>query len=169
MSFFLVENKDLAVAQIPKCGINSIREWLGRSIVVVKNNDPRLLKISRRVAFIRHPIERLKSVYSFFYWLNEDGRKHSCNAPVDNWESFIDYVLNPDITDDKHWLSQIIHVGSVPNIFHRFEDIASKYEIYKPGLLPHNNKASRRLTTDYRLSDLISKYVDDLNLWRELF
>ena len=165
--FYLDLEHEIAVAQIPKCGLNTIREWLGRSAIVVSNNDPRLLETKKRVAFIRHPIERLKSAFSFFYWLNDYGTKHSCNAPLDSWESFVDHVLNPDIPDDEHWLPQCEHINNVANIYHRFENIANHFEKYRPGILPHNNRSSHREANNYRMPELMAKYIVDYNLHKE--
>jgi len=166
MPFFIDEARDLAVAQIPKAGIQTFRDWLGLSFDVVKNDDPRLLAVTRRVAFIRNPQERLKSCYSMMYWtLEYYGRPHWSNPPVDSWEIFVDHILDPNTTVNGHWQPQTEHVGDVPNIYHRFENLADHWETYRPGFLPWNNRASRRPTPNYRVDDLIAMYSADIALW----
>lgn len=158
--FYMSIPRDLAVAQIPKSGLQTIAEWLGRDFPVVSNDEAR--KVSRRVAFIRHPIERLKSCYSFFYWLTDYGRPSKEIGPVTQWEPFVDLVLS---CDNEHWRPQSVHVGGVPNIYRRFENLAECYEEFRPGLLPHNNRASRRPTNDYRHDELMQFYREDMTLW----
>lgn len=158
--FYMSIPRNLAVAQIPKAGLQTISEWLGREFPVVPNEEA--LKVSRRVAFIRHPIERLASCYSFFYWLTDYGRPSKEVGPVTQWEPFVDLVLS---RDNEHWRPQVEHVGDVPNVYRRFENLAECYEEFRPGLLPHNNRASRLPTNDYRKDDLLALYADDLTLW----
>lgn len=158
--FYMSIERDLAVAQIPKAGLQTIGEWLGRGFPVVSNDVAR--QVSRRVAFIRHPIERLKSCFSFFYWLTDYGRPSKQVGAVTQWEPFVDLVLSQD---DEHWRPQSLHVGDVPNIYRRFENLPECYEEFRPGLLPHNNRASRRPTSQYREDELLAFYADDLTLW----
>lgn len=158
--FWLSRERDLAVAQIPKAGLKTIQEWLGPGFAVVKNDEARVA--SRRVAFIRHPRERLASCYSFLYWLTDYGRPASGAGPVHGYEEFVDRVLS---VDDEHWRPQSVHVGDVPNIVRRFEDLAQCYEEFRPGLLPHNNRSTRLPVTDYRQAELDAMYSDDLRLW----
>lgn len=164
--FFLDESRDLAVAQIPRCGINTIREWLG-GVPVVRNDDARLAHISRRVAFIREPIDRLESAFSMFYWLTDYGWPHVSKAPVTSWETFIDLVLDAEKIEDEHWRPQSVHVGDVPNIYHKFETLAINFELYRPGILPHNNKTTRApiIIASYRLDELKKKYESDTALY----
>ena len=158
--FYMSIERDLAVAQIPKAGLSTIMQWLGRDFPVVSNDEAR--RVSRRVAFIRHPIERLKSCYSFMYWQKDYGHPHKCGAPVDSWEAFVDHILTHG---NIHWSPQSLIVEDVPNIYRRFENLADCYEEFRPGLLPHNNRASRLPTNDYRKGDLLAFYADDLTLW----
>lgn len=166
--FFLCEARDLAIAQIPRCAINTMFEWLGREAIIVRNNDNRLRSITRRVAFIRDPIDRLESAFSLFYWMADYGRAHSSNAPVDSWENFVDHVLNEAIPDDTHWLPQSVHVGNVPNIYYKFENLADRWESLRPGILPWLNRTSRPplIVANYRISELAVKYADDIRLYQ---
>lgn len=159
--YFLSEQRDLAVAMIPKAGLMTIREWLGPEFRAVPNDEARA--VSRRVAFIRHPLERLRSCYSFMYWLADYGTPHRSRAPLDSWEAFVDHVLSG--ARDEHWMPQVEHCGDVPNIWRQFERLPECFEEFRPGLLPHNNRASRRPTNDHREAELLRYYADDLARW----
>lgn len=158
--WFYSEARDLAVAQIPKAGLITIMEWLGRDFPSVLPDVAR--SASRRVAFIRHPIERLKSCYSFMYWMKEYGTAHKSGVPVDSWESFVDHTF---IHDNMHWRPQSEIVEDVPNIYRRFEDIAECYEEFRPGILPWHHRTTRLPTTEYRADELMARYSADLALW----
>ena len=165
--FFLDVRHDLAVALIPRCGSQTIRGWLGRDAIAVKRDDTRLRSVSKRVAFIRNPLDRLASAYSLFYWTKDYGGKSYRHIPTESWEIFVDYILNPKIKDE-HWQPQVNLIGSVPNIFHRFENIIEHFEKYRPGILPHNNKTSRMPISDYRIAEVNKKYGDDFKLWEQI-
>jgi len=139
----------------------TIREWLGPQFRVVSNDEA--LAASRRVAFIREPLERLRSCYSFMYWLADYGTPHRCRAPVETWEGFIDHLLGG--ARDDHWIPQTEHCGDVPNIWRRFESLPICFEEYRPGILPHNNRSSRRPTNDHRESELRHYYAADYRRW----
>ena len=158
--FYASERHNLAVAQIPKAGLTTIREWLGPDFRVVPNDRAR--EFSRRVAFFRHPIERLKSCYSFMYWLADYGTPHKSGAPVDSWESFVDYILTHE---NMHWQPQHEIVGDVPNEYRKFEDLPACYSEYRPGILPHHHRATRLATNDYRGDELQMMYRKDLEIW----
>lgn len=158
--FYMSENHDLAVAQIPKAGLNSIRDWLGREFRVVTNDQA--LSVSRRVAFIRNPVERLASCYSFMFWLNKRGDRHRSDAPVDCWESFVDHILTHD---DEHWRPQSEHVGNVPNIIRRFESLPQCFGEFHAGILPHHNSSTRMSVNNYRAGDIAQFYIEDIRLW----
>ena len=167
-NWILSKRHDLAVALIPKCGLNTIREWIGPGAVSVKSDDEALFDVTRRVAFIRNPIDRLISAYSFFYWMDDYGmRSRKSNVPINDWDSFVDYVLS-DKTDDVHWTPQLNLIGYVANIYHRFENILEHYEKYRPGMLPHNNITSHRPVTNHRMDEIMKKYQCDLNLWERI-
>lgn len=159
--FYFSEKHDLAVAQIPKAGLTSIRYWLGHEFSVVKNDVARAA--SRRVAFIRHPLERLRSCYSFFAWHSESGYPNRDSPPLAGWTTFVDHVLSAK--PNEHWLPQSEHVGDVPNIIRRFEQINECCREFWGGTLPHKNAIVRLGTDDYREADLMEFYKDDMALW----
>lgn len=166
MAFFIDEARDLAVAQIPKAGIQSFKEWLGPSFDVVENDDPRLLTVTRRVAFLRNPQDRLKSCFSFMYWMNDYGRPHHSEPDVTDWQRFVDHILNPATTVNAHWQPQVEIVGTVPTVYHRFENLIDHWQTYRPGYLPHRNRTSWPPTPDYRIPELVAMYAEDQTLWQ---
>jgi hypothetical protein len=165
MAYFIDEARDLAVAQIPKAGIQSFKEWLGPSFSVVANDDPALQTVTRRIAFIREPEDRLKSCFSFMFWMAEYGRPHSSNPVISDWQAFVDHILDPATPVNEHWAPQVTHIGTVATTYHRFENLGDHWETYRPGYLPHNNRTSRRPTPDYRISELASFYAEDRAIW----
>lgn len=162
--FYANTEKDLAIAQIPKAGLVSLQKALGKSFPVKPNNDPALLVISRRVVFIRHPIERLKSAFSFFCRLLTEGIQHSSGATTESWEGFVDQVLASQ-HDDEHWRPQSEHIGTVPNIIHRLEDIDRHWHRYCDVPITRENASPRQPTNDYRLDEVLVKYDADMQLW----
>lgn len=165
MPYFIDEARDLAVAQIPKAGIQSFKEWLGPSFDVVANDSTRLLTVTRRVAFVRNPQDRLKSCFSFLYWMREYGREHWSRPDVTDWQRFVDHILNPATPVNEHWQPQAEIIGSVPTVYHRFENLINHWETYRPGYLPHRNRTTRRPTPDYRIAELAAYYAEDQALW----
>lgn len=154
---------DLAVAQIPKAGLRSMARWLGREFPAVPNSDAML--VSRRVAFIRHPLGRLESCYSMLCDIAESGMQHGSGAPVESWESFVDHVLGG--ARDEHWDPQTEHCGDVPTEWHRFEDIGSVHSQVWPGPFPHLNRSERRACRPYRNAELRELYAADLARWSD--
>jgi len=155
--------QNLAIAFIPKAGTNSIRKWLGE-YEMVENEDSALLECEQRVAFIRHPLERLNSVYSYFKGLDEDGIAHSVKAPTEDWENFVDFILQ---NKDPHWDPQAEHTGEKWNIVYRFENISHITKEYQCNPFPWHNKTKRNILvpTNYRLQELTTMYSRDFFLW----
>ena len=159
--WFIQPQNDLAVAMIPKAGVNSIRKWL-REYEVVTNDDPQLLKMGRRVAFIRNPLARLRSAFSYFRGLDNQNIKHSVKAPTGTWASFVDFILE---NDDPHWHPQSDIAGDKQNIIHHFEDFNLYAPYYCNNIIYHLNKSVPRPVYDYRLHDIMNLYSRDYDLW----
>lgn len=153
--FYQNEEHNLAVAQIPKSGLNTIANWLGKGFLVVPNDQ---VVVGIRVAFIRNPLERLKSCYSFMHW--QSVRRG--DGPID-WHDLVDRVFSDE--DNEHWRPQATHISGVDCVVHRFENLSRHYQSYWPGLLDHFNKATRMPTDDYRYDELVEFYKDDQRLW----
>jgi hypothetical protein len=150
--FYYSKRDDLAIAQIPKAGLMSFNEWL--RYPVVGNAVAR--RASIRVAFFRHPLERLKSAYSMWFYQGK--------ASLPDWHGFVDRVLDGWV--DEHWKAQVLHVEDVPNVYHKFENIQDHWEGYKRGCLPRENHWSRvPEIDDYREGELLILYAEDLRIW----
>lgn len=162
-------NNNIAMSCLPKNGATSMRNCFIEK-KIYKNNE--VLDISVRVAWIRNPMERLISAYSFFYYLNEqNGNKEKVaqKEHTESWESFVDHFLS---TPDIHWNSQkeILSLDGeyIPTISHRFEDIMKLWGNYLPGLLPWWNACTKLPTNDYRKGEIDNYYAQDLDLWLSL-
>lgn len=165
MPYYISLKYDLAIAQIPRAGSRTFKGWLGKPLTIVGKDDPQLLTLTRRVAFFREPLERLKSAFSLMYWLKEYDSEHHSKPDVTDWPHFVDHILNPSIKDDPHWMPQVDMCGDIPNIYHKFENLADHWERYRPGMLPHHHRTSRRPTTVYRQDELADKYSRDYIIW----
>lgn len=133
-----------------------------------------VLHIPMRVAFIREPISRLISCYSFFKELHRRHTQMGPHAPtksaVSSWQSFVDYKLQ---NDNQHWRSQVAYLTTasryVPTHTHRFEDIGTLWqEYFNTRFLPTFNATVHQKVDDYRRGDIIEFYKEDLELWHSL-
>lgn len=158
---------DRCVALLPKSGSQSIQRALGTKCVSAE----RVLEdCSTRLAFIRNPIARLESNFTYFKFL---GLEYGVWAvPVEairSWESFVDYTLEHE---DDHWKPQmqlVSHQGiTVPNVFHRMETMDNVWPDYFSTRIPHINSLSSQAQPSYRMGDLYDCYADDLEKWHEI-
>ena len=135
-------------------------------------SNEEVLSIERRVVWLRHPISRLQSGYSFHYYCTRNSISVSGvkgGVPVDTWENFIDYTL---LHENLHWCQQVealsIDGEYLATETHKFEDISTKWSDVLPGLIPWMNACSHRSITEYRTDELNKKYEKDLSLWHSL-
>lgn len=161
--FFVVNGKDLAIAQIPKAGFSSISEWLKPVGFCFATND-KVRGITRRAAFIRHPIERLKSAYSFMHRLKSEGEELPAMAHTETWHDIVDAVLS-GVRDD-HWNRQVEGLEGAANEFRRFESLPECHREYVDAPFPHLNRSPRLPVDDYRAGELADYYADDLGVWK---
>lgn len=152
--FYCSRNHDTAIAQIHKAGSQTFNEWLRWGIC--DNEGAR--QFSKRVAFIRHPLERLKSAYSMWHY-------YTHGAYQGDWHTLIDRILDESF-ENEHFMPQVKVVEDVPNIYHKFENLEQHWEKYRRGILPWMNKCSRAPDIDdYRHGELLDYYAEDLILW----
>ena len=161
------ENNPIAISVLPKNGSTSISSVFGPSRSV---NDLSIFNTSRRVAWIRNPLSRLISAYSFFKALDNQGVLRDNSIIVTDWPSFVDHAL---VTMNMHWCQQIpaltLHGIYVPTEEYKFEDIASKWEVVVgSGLLPWQNAATTLAITDYRKTHIEAYYAEDFAKWQSL-
>jgi len=129
---------------------------------------------SKRVMFIREPLARHQSAFSFFWWLKDEGHVTSIfdlslfkgKSLAGDYAAFVDFSLE---NGDSHWNPQVGEASDngtfIPNIVHRFEDLTNYWETYFTGRLPWDNAFSKVATTDYRRGDLVEFYRNDTSLW----
>ena len=161
---------DIVIARIPKAGIKSIGASLaryGEMNTHISTDEAR--EYPTRLAFLRNPFERLKSGYSFFNDLCNNGRNIHSNGEMHqisrSWESFVDYILaEPDV----HWNPQVDVIEDAASNLHKFEDIQTVWSDYFPVPLQHRGKTARLPTDDYRHDDIAEFYKEDLKLWHSL-
>lgn len=165
MPFIAKGNKALAV--ITKAGAQSMREVMSDGWY---RTNEQALEYPIRIMFVRNPRARLKSAYSFFNGLKQQGTRYDKIdfSTVDRWETFVDMALDPS-TDDEHWNTQkssvLFNDQLVPNKIFRFEEINEIFPHFIPRAMPHLNQSERLPTNDYRRTDIDQFYNDDSNLW----
>jgi hypothetical protein len=159
-TYFVSRPHDLAVAQIPKSALHSIREWLGPEFQPRPPDEA--VAVSRRIAFIREPIDRLKSCYSFMRGLKDRGCPHKSGAPLGSWQVFVDHVLSGNI--NEHWTPQCNLVGDCLTQPIRLTDIdrAAIKILGRP--IGRLNQSERARTPDYRAEELKTMYAGDYAL-----
>lgn len=157
--WYLSEN--VAIARIQKAGLMTMNAWL-RGFELVRNDDPHLLQCPVRVAFIRNPLARLQSSYSFFKGMDAGGTRHNCPAPRETWEEYVDYILE---NENEHWIPQARHTGNLQTITHRFEDFDNLFFRYHSHPKTHENKSAPYPVNAYRLTDIVEYYREDFESW----
>lgn len=167
--FFADRSRDLAVAQLPRSANQSIRDWLGNPNIV--SNDE-AMTYSRRVAFIRHPVERFESGFALMFWMNDYGTPHISRPPVSDYMVYVDHILS-NLPDDEHWLPQFEQIKNsedvyVPTEFRRLDNLSEEFSLVRPGILPHHNNTSipSGMINNYRRSELVTKYSEDMRLYQ---
>lgn len=154
----------VAVAIVPKCASTGIRNVIGVSDVY---SNEEVLQFDTRIAFFRHPIERLRSAFSFYSYLkrkNQLGRPG--NIDLSSYEAFVDYVLE---NDDPHWMPQTELIGDSATHIFKLSDLDHVWPKYfNTGFLPSANRVVHLPTNDYRLDELLGKYEGDLAVWRSI-
>ena len=165
----------VALAIVAKAGSQSFTE--SGNTWYMNNNEA--LVYPERIFFIRDPLQRLESCYSFFVGLARSGVPHSSIpvANLDSWELFVDYILDPK-NEDEHWIPQtetVLYTGDaledkvyVPTKIMRFEDVTKWWPNFFSRRLPHNNQSERLITTVYRSKELQEKYANDYAIYDKL-
>lgn len=133
----------------------------------------------KRVAWIRHPIDRLISAYSFFLSSYELGHLHTAsilgvpedlNPSVDlsSWKAFVEFILN---NPNEHWNPQVPQLTTsegvwVPTHTHRFEDLDLLWGNYFDTPLGRENEGSLvPVDPEVREEELNCYYLADLECW----
>ena len=146
--------------------------------IQIKDKDA--FNYSKRIIFMRDPIDRFHSGFSHFHYISSVG-SHFDDMPKESlyiegrgiqkdYEAYVDYALS---NKNPHWIPQIevmTHEGKfIPNVIHKLSDIKKVWgDYFTTGKLPWDNAWTRQETTDYRANDLLNYYKDDLELWGSL-
>ena len=128
------------------------------------------LGFHERIMFVRDPIKRLISCFSFFANLKKEG-VHVRNfnwACVDSWEVFVDYVLAGNI--NEHWQPQAEQelFNNEPTATHylKFDDVNEWFPIIFNTPFPNINASpSVSVNQEYRRSEVDSYYQADHALY----
>lgn len=167
---FLCRDDGPAIARIPKCGSTSITAALAPSPTELAPEAA--IKKDVRVLFMRDPMERLASLFSFFHW-HRKLRMHPRLelAKAETYEAMVDIAL---VSDDPHVVPQWDQVTTeagvfVPNRVHKLSEIDQHWLDYYEGFIPHENHAQRvPVDQNYRRDEVAERYAKDIELWRSL-
>lgn len=143
----------VSLALIRKAGYMSMR-------AAIKEHPTPTPEYKRCVAFIRHPIERLRSCWNFGQslssWLNLGADRDYISQ-----EDFIDAVLSGE--RNIHWDAQTSQHN--PTECYRFEGISSVWPRIFGGVFPHENASKGDAFIMYRCGELERFYMNDLDAW----
>lgn len=167
--WLIARSKPLTMASLAKCASTSLRAYEGfydfRAYTDVNN-------IPTRVAWIRHPIERMHSAWRGFYIRSpiENWRWGLAEPELAEWEAFVDHTFEHH---NQHWspqIPQLTYDGEYfPTISERYENLHDRFNQYLPGTLPHHNRGmDRPVNLKYRRRELEEKYRADLDLWESI-
>ena len=149
-------DEELAVSAIQKNASTALAYAFPRRI-----GAEQALEVPVRLAWIRHPLARVKSVYSNLFGAEVDGIKA--------YHKFVDHMLE---VENAHWVPQMRRLyfeGTlVPNKFEKFENIQERWSQYCKKVLPRVNGTEPLVTDDYREEDLLEYYEADLKQWETI-
>jgi hypothetical protein len=155
------------VAQIHKCGSSAI-EFALHEYETVPVEESHSYDV--RVGFIRNPVKRFKSWYSFIRGQYLEGHRLS-DMPVSVVESYhgwVDYAL-------ENLMEQFVapYTTTFPNMtnVHKLSDIEKVWRDYFVGWrrpTQQNAFYPAEDIDDYRLKDIERAYAGDLDLWHSL-
>ena len=172
-----VKSRGIALCIIPKSGSTSFRDALMAGRFLTKAE---VLDCDKRVAFMRSPLDRWSSAYSFFHFLHENNIKgqHEHEVPQsvthNGYEAWVDFALEVAISEkpNMHWVRQAEIMGGVQTHVYRLNraNIDAHWGKYWPGIKPgHLNGLTEHLPiTDYRVDEIKNYYSDDLTMYKNL-
>ena len=157
----------LIITTTEKVGYTSIAKAVKRSPRIPEAEIPS--HPARVRLYLRHPIERLRSAWSFFtdsnYFPDPDGDPTGARMPAMPFERFIDQVLDEGYSN-VHWAPQLAQHKHYDEIY-RFENIDDTWphgHAYRE--LGHWNKSKTpKPAITYRHLDLVDYYLEDLDAW----
>lgn len=171
----------VCVAAIPKAGSTAIGN-AGMCTPIKGEQVKSYLEwnaISRRVVFLRDPVDRFRSAFSFAYWLDKAGSSNDLVPPgffaeagdeYRCYEKFVDFVLDSG-AENEHWKPQewlIRRSSFLANEFYDFRDISPWFWFTFGISVPVENAAKRIAPwSTYRLGEVAEYYSRDYSLMRQ--
>lgn len=160
---FWAAYRDSAVAIVPKCGNTSF----SAVVSATRLSTDEAMSVPTRVMFVRDPIDRFISAYSFFHMLNDGEDRGDVPVPRaathNGYPHWVDFALS---TINPHWAPQVELTGGIATHLYKFncDSIRKWWPIHWPGRQPDwLNACSHLPVTDYRRADLLSYYSADLD------
>lgn len=176
MSFHRI-NRQTCLIINPKCALMSMREAIG-DLAYIEITGEEALTYKNRLMFIRHPIERINSLFNHFYAMTTDNIMYSEFMPHgiiraetgkqnEDYQRFIDYILGGGC--DDHWCPQVdlaSYEGQfIPNIVHTLDTLSERWTEYIGNIIGHENSWPEISRNEYRHDELLAHYSQDLQLW----
>lgn len=170
--WLIAKDMSLAMPVLPKCGSTSLKT---NPAFLPHVSAEEVLAIPVRVAWIRHPIKRLHSIWRESHMRNPDNSFRWMLAHTEDpedipgWTVFIDIVLT---ISNAHWnpqIPQLTYGEYLPTISERFENLATRFNEYLPGELSWSNRSDpREADFSYRRQEIEDRYKADLDLWESI-
>ena len=140
----------VCVAAIPKCGQHTLSALSYASI-----EPKKIPEFSVRLAFVRDPLERLRSCFHFYL----DSRFNIGGERIRSYQQFIDWALE---SQDEHVLPQADFIAPLFNTVISIRDMSSTLSRLTGRKVLTLNKSSRfDVDSSYRLIDVKNKYRKD--------
>ena len=140
----------VCVAAVPKCGQHTLSAMSYTLIEPKKIPD-----FSVRLAFVRDPLERLRSCFHFYL----DSRFNIGGERIRSYSQFIDWALE---SQDEHVLPQADFIAPLFNTVISIRDMSSTLSRLTGRKVLTLNKSSRfDVDSSYRLIDVKNKYRKD--------
>ncbi len=113
--------------------------------------------VSNHIAFIREPMDRLKSLYKF-----QREKHHLAGYPIRCWNCFIEWVLE---TDEIHAKPQSDFLFGTEKLYRLDEMDSILLELVGRPIDRKNQTTIDVPYTDYREEEIKQKYAADEELW----
>jgi hypothetical protein len=146
----------VCVAAIPKCGQHTLSA-LSYTLIEPK----KIPDFSVRLAFVRDPLERLRSCFHFYL----DSRFNISGERIRSYSQFIDWALE---SQDEHVVPQADFIAPLFNTVISIRDMSSTLSRLTGRKVLTLNKSSRfDVDSSYRLEDIKCKYYKDFLLYKK--
>lgn len=169
MKTYWIYSTDLVLGSTPKVASLSINTSIARHSARCKSD---WLKLHRdeyfTILFVRHPVNRLKSAYSFFENLATQYPDEKL-PKSQTFPRFVDNVLSGEYPN-IHWTSQseqhTYNGVFLPHEVWRFESLQSWWQKRLPDIpLAYKHKSNSSSVLDYKVDEIEMAYSDDMELY----